>query len=89
MSVKHSGWQSRIDWWSSGCEDEIETYKIKEYEKQIKSDNVGGGSAAVAAVECKMCRLPKQANAETTSHGLLTIKATWSWQEKERCMAIP
>mgnify|MGYP003092604418 FL=1 len=25
-------------------------YKIKEYEKQIKSDNVGGGSAAV---ECK------------------------------------
>lgn len=53
MSVKHCGWQSRIDWWSSGCEDEIETYKIKEYEKQIKSDNVGGGSAAVAAVECK------------------------------------
>lgn len=37
MSVKHCGWQSRIDWWSSGCEDEIETYKIKEYEKQIKS----------------------------------------------------
>ena len=30
MSVNHSGWQSRIDWWSSGCEDEIETYKIKE-----------------------------------------------------------
>ena len=53
MSVNHSGWQSRIDWWSSGCEDEIETYKIKEYEKQIKSDNVGGGSAAVAAVEFK------------------------------------
>ena len=53
MSVNHSGWQSRIDWWRSGCEDEIETYKIKEYEKQIKSDNVGGGSAAVAAVECK------------------------------------
>ena len=53
MSVKHCGWQSRIDWWSSGCEDEIETYKIKEYEKQIKRDNVGGGSAAIAAVECK------------------------------------
>jgi hypothetical protein len=49
MSVKHSGWQSRIDWWSSGCEDEIETYKIKEYEKQIKSDNVGGG--------CRCCRV--------------------------------
>ena len=27
--------------------------EAKEYEKQIKSDNVGGGSAAVAAVECK------------------------------------
>ena len=30
---------------------------IKEYEKQIKSDNVGGGSAAVAAVEKNSKRL--------------------------------
>lgn len=36
MSVKHCGWQSRIDWWSSGCEDKIETYKIKEYESKSK-----------------------------------------------------
>ena len=71
MSVNHSGWQSRIDWWSSGCEDEIETYKIKEKSMKSKSKE----TMLVVAV---LLSLLSSVNVQASKTGKCGDNITWT-----------